>query len=818
MEIKRRDFLKLFGSISGALVLNGCGLDEVIELPDTLLEKATGGPGIESWSNTICSLCPGGCGIRVRLIDGIPVYVKGNRVYPVNQGGMCPLGLNALHALYNPDRVKTPLKRSGDPGSGKWEPVTWDDALKTISEKLATLRKEGKSHQVGFLGYDERGLMREHISRFMRAFGSPNYYQFSLTQNDTVAYQLLQGRSQVPAYDFLNAKLILSFGANFLEDGYSPVYYTKLYSRHRERQTRYIQIESRMSLTAANADWWVPVRPGTYGALALGIAYILIREELYDMEFVKAHTLGFEDWIDQSGEKHVGFKTFVLGNYYPERASEITGVPSATILELARELGNTRPALVLGDGGAIANTNGTFALMAVHSLNALLGNFEREGGIFFIDEAPFQKHSAVPEDATSRKGNRQTPIADSEDVAFPLTNFSIDSFAKNVLSDRPYPLSVLFLYRGNSLFQTLNHHDFANALRKVELIVSFDSVINETSEHAHLILPEHTFLEKWDEVPNVPSVGFTHVGIQHPVIQPLYDTRHTGDVLIEIARRVGGTVGAAFPFDTYEEEIKYRMKGVYSSGEGAVATEGVRQLWLEYLQQRGWQIGRYASFEEFWDRLLEHGGWWNPIRKKKSWREVFRTPSGKFEFYSQKLKTSIDLLVDEVGGRRSPQNVELVLNRLNISARGDTVFLPHHEQVPYEQDMPLHLITFRVLPNRDGQASNLPMMQEMFGYATRRYWSSWVEIHPETAATYGIADGAWVWVESSIGRVKVQAILSQAIMPNVVAIPFGLGHTSYGRYAKGHGVNPHWILRNLYDLISGKPALEATKARVSLAS
>ena len=818
MEIKRRDFLKLFGGMSGALALNGCRFDEVFDLPENLIEKAKRGPGIESWANTICSMCPGGCGIRVRLIDGTPVYVKGNRAYPVNLGGMCPLGLNALHLLYNPDRAKMPLRRSGDPGSDKWESITWEDALRTISEKLVTLRNEGKSHQVGFLGYDERGLMKEHIERFMRAFGSPNYYQFSLTQNDTVAYQLLQGHAQIPAHDFLNAKLILSFGANFLEEGYSPVHYTKLYSQHREQQTRYIQIESRMSLTGANADRWIPIHPGTYGALALGIAYVLIREELYDKQFVKTRTLGFEDWIDPSGEKHVGFRSFVLGNYYPERVSEITGVPGATVLELARELGNTRPSVVLGDGGAIANTNGTYALMAIHGLNALLGNFERDGGIFFIDDPPVQKHLPVSEDAIARKGNRQSPIARSDGATFPLTNFSIESFAKNVLSGTPYPLSVLFLYRGNALFQTLNHLELAKALKQIDLVVSFDSVINETSEYAHLILPEHTFLEKWDEIPNVPSVAFTHVGIQHPVIEPLYDTRHTGDVLIEIAHRIGGAVADAFRLSTYEEEIKFRMKGVYWSGEGAVAAEGVDRLWLQYLQQRGWQIGHYASFEEFWDRLLDHGGWWNPIRRKKSWREIFRTHSGKFEFYSQKLKTSIDLLVDKAGGRRAPENVELVLNQLNISARGDSVFLPHHEQVPYEQDMPLHLLSFHVLPNRDGQASNLPMMQEMFGYGTRRYWSSWVEINPETAATYGIVDGAWVWVESSIGRVKVQAKLSQAIVPNVIAIPFGLGHTSYGRYAKGHGVNPHWILRNLYDLISGKPAFEATKVRVSLAS
>ena len=133
--------------------------------------------------------------------------------------------------------------------------------------------------------------MHEHIARFMRAFGSPNYYQFSPSQNDDIPYQLVQGRAEVPHYDFANAKLILSFGSNFLEDGYSPIYYTKLYSHHRENQHRLIQVESRLSLTASNADQWVPIRPGTYGAFALGLAVVLIREELYDSAFVGTHTL-----------------------------------------------------------------------------------------------------------------------------------------------------------------------------------------------------------------------------------------------------------------------------------------------------------------------------------------------------------------------------------------------------------------------------------------------------------------------------------------------------------------------------------------------
>ncbi len=819
MEIRRREFLKLFGGISGAVLLGGSGFDDVFELPASLIERAKRGPGVETWQNTICGLCPGGCGMRVRLIDRIPVYVKGNPIYPVNSGGLCSLGLNALHSLYHPDRLKGPVRRNGAPGKGAWDPITWDDALKMISDRLAELRKAGKSHQVAFLGHEEGRLMRQHIARFMQAYGSPNYRRFSSAQNNSVPSSLLYGHDAVPAYDFLNAKLIVSFGANFLEEGYSPVYYTKLYSHHREQETRYVQIESRMSLTASNADQWIPIRPGTYGALALGLAYVLIREELADLEFIRAHTLGYDDWVDGSGVKRSGFKNIVLGNYYPERVADITGVPSATILDLARELGNTHPAIVVGDQGMFDNTNGTFAAMAVHSLNALLGNIQDKGGVFFVDEPPFAVPPRVQTDPLAGAGNQRSPVGSSADGVFPLTKFSVESFANSIVSETPYPISVLFLCGGNPLFQTLNHREFAAALRKIPLVISFDSVLTETSEYAHLVLPEHHFLERWDEVSNTRSVGFTHVGIQHPVVDPLYDTRHPGDILIELSKRIGGTVAEAFQDGSFKDELASAMKGVFRSGEGAIVTENVGSRWLEFLQQRGWKIGRYASFEEFMARLVDQGGWWNPVRKSRTWQQVFRTPSGRFEFFSQTLKGALENLATKRGSRDETRDWELMLNRLNISARGDMVFLPHHEPVPYDEDMPLHVIPFRVLPVHDGQGAHLPMMQEMFGYAVRRHWQSWVEIHPETAGTYHIQDGQWVWVESSVGRVKVRAKITPGIMPNVIAIPLGLGHTSYGRYAKDHGVNPnHTVLKSLYDLVSGKPAIQGTKVTISPAT
>ena len=821
MEISRRDFIKLVGGVSGAIAAGSYGLNQIIDIPEKLVEKLKNGHRIESWKSTICGLCPGGCGIRVRLINGVPVGLKGNQYYPINQGGMCPTGHAALQQLYNPDRVKGPLRRIGLQKSGKWETINWDDALNTISNKLIELRKNGKSHQTVFLGYDEHGLMKEHISRFMKAYGSPNYFQTSHTQNNSIPFIFTQGHGLRPTYDILNTKLILSFGANFLEEGFSPIYYTKLFSHFkeaaREREAKFIYIDSRMSLTGANADRWIPIVPGTFGALALGIAFVLIREELYDEEFIKNHSFGFEDWIDYSGNKHLGFKNLVLSDYYPEKVSSITNVPSETILEIARDLGNTRPSLVLGDQGAVNNTNGAYSQMAIHSLNALLGNFEKEGGLYFIDKPSYDKFPPVKEDSIAKSGNQRLPVSKLMDGFSPIFDFSFENFTKNILSDQPYPIEVLFI-KGNPLFQSLYQRELAEAIKKIPLVISFDSFINETNEYANYILPDHTFLEKWDESSNIPTVGFNHFGIQQPVVEPLFDTRHMGDVLINIAKRINGTVALSFPFKSYKDGIYHIVENIYKSGEGAIASEGVEGVWLEYLQQRGWQIGRYASLDEFWNLLLEKGGWWNPIKKKKLNSEIFKTPSGKFEFYSQIFKSKLDSLRKNAEKNKSTKEIESLLVKLNFSAKGDTIFLPHHENVLYEDNFPFILITFQLLTNRNGESSNLPLMQEMFGYTMRQYWDSWVEINPVIAAEKGITDGNWVWIESSVGTIKARAKLFPGIIPSAVGIPFGLGHTSYGRYAKGFGVNPTSIIKNHYDLISGLPALHATKVKISLAT
>ncbi|MEW6702285.1 MAG: molybdopterin dinucleotide binding domain-containing protein, partial [Bacteroidota bacterium] len=404
----------------------------------------------------------------------------------------------------------------------------------------------------------------------------------------------------------------------------------------------------------------------------------------------------------------------------------------------------------------------------------------------------------------AKEGLQQPRIDSSQEGIFPLTEFSIEQFSNNVLAGKPYSIEVLFMYKGNPGFQTLNKHNFHDALKKIPMVISFDSFINESNIYADLILPLNTFVEEWDEV-SAPGVSFQHVGIRNPVVETFYNTKQLPDILLNIGKKLSGTINL-YPFSSYKELIQERANKLFLSGAGAVTTEKIGSRWLEFIRVRGWHIGRYESFDEFWKLIVSNGGWWDPSAKSLETNEIFKTRSRKFEFYSTALENT--LTAKKVTDERS-------LNKLNISVRGDTIFMAHHETPPHSENMPLHLIIFRKITNRDGSAANLPLMQEMMGYGIREYWVTWAELNPSTAKKYQIKNNDEIWISSDIGSIKARAKICAGVAEDVVAVPFGLGHTSYGKYANGYGTNPTEIIKNQYDMLSGKPAYLATKVNVS---
>ncbi|MBI3988394.1 MAG: molybdopterin-dependent oxidoreductase, partial [candidate division NC10 bacterium] len=361
--------MKFLGG-TAATAASGCALKAWGDLQEAVQEEERGFPGVEEWVTSTCGQCPAGCGIRVRVVDGKAVRIEGNPFHPVNRGGLCPKGVAGLQVLYNPDRLKGPLRRAGARGGGQWEPISWGEGIKTVVAKLALLRERGEPHRLMILSGRSEGLLHRLLARFAEAFGSPNSLNF-VAEAPRPANFFTQGITEPFAYDLERTGFLLSFGYPLVEGGASPVRQMRAYGLLRQgrpgHRARIVQVESRLSLTAAKADKWVPVKPGTLGALALGIAHILVKEGLYDKAFVEEFTFGFEDWKDRDGRWHLGFKRMVLEEYPPSVVSELTGVPLKTIIQLAREFSSAKPALAIGDRDGGASSNETYAQMAIHA-------------------------------------------------------------------------------------------------------------------------------------------------------------------------------------------------------------------------------------------------------------------------------------------------------------------------------------------------------------------------------------------------------------------------------------------------------------------
>ena len=802
-KLSRRDFLKLVGAGGATIGLYKLGLEQSVQEALAKVEEGRASSSQEErWTPSVCQLCPAGCGILVRVIGGRAVKIEGHPLNPNNQGRLCPRGQAGLQILYNPDRIKGPLRRIGERGSNEWQSISWDEALRLVADKLKELREKGQPHTLVFMHGAKPGPMQDLIARFCQAFGTPNVVEVSGSSDGSslLVNYLMQGWRAAAGYDWENTNYLLSLGAPLLEAWQPSVRMLRAYSRLRRgrpgARAKIVQIEPRFSVTAAKADEWIPINPGTEGALALSMARVIIEEGLYDREFIENHTFGFEDWADEDGEQHIGFKTLVLKSYSPGTASAATGIPVETIKRVAREFAATRPAVAVGN--AIWQTNGLFTQMAIHALNALVGSIDVPGGVIKQNTPPFAPWPDTAEDGLAEKG-LSMPRLDQAGTKYPLANGVYQALPESILADDPYPPNAIFLYEANPLFCSPDPDRFYRAFQKVPFIVSFSPFLDDSTSYADLILPDHVYLEKWVSDVLIPSLGYPVLGLGQPVVQPLYDTKNTGDVLIELARELGGSVAQSFPWPSFEELLRFRLRGIFEAGRGSI---------------------RADSFDQFWNEFVERGVWSAPPYGFGEWERVLTTPSGKFEFYSQTLKNNLEALAEREAAQKGTaveETMEELLQGLGIRSRGDELYMPHYEfpkWVGEETEYPFHLNVYQLMALYDGRVANSPWLQGISGLHIKEAWNNWVEINPETARELGIADGDPVWVESPLGRIQVKARLYPGAMPEVVNMPLGQGHVTYGRWASGRGANPKQIIGNEYDYLGGLSAWSSTRVRI----
>jgi anaerobic selenocysteine-containing dehydrogenase len=544
----RRTFIKLTAISGTSATLASCGVPEhqlIRFVPDEELV-----PGIAEAKPSVCPLCNSGCGLNVRTMqddveitkDGqkgvvrqsVVKKLEGHEAHPVSRGGLCPRGQAAIQVTYHPDRIALPIRRTGSRGAGTFEPITWDQAIADLVTRLDGLATSGGQKALAILTGGRRSHRQLLFEQFASKFGAPAPIVYELFSDDILrrANDMSFGFAQLPTFDLGNANYVIGFGADFLGTWNSPVAHTAAYGDMRRGRPgmrgAFVQVESRMSPTGASADEWLPANQGTEGVLALGLAHVILREKLRPGGASRA-TAHIDGWA--AG----------LPAYAPEQVSTVTGVSVARIERLAREFAERGPAVAIVGGVPLAHTNGLFTALAVNALNQLAGAVGQPGGVLF-----------TPQIARPAAGARTT-----------LAQFASGQAPQLLLLDDVNPV-----------FTAPTAMKVREAIGNVPFVVSFASFVDETSVLADLILPDHSFLESWTDA--LPESGSAQavVSVAGPAMKPLFDTRATGDVLLDVARRLQTPVD--LPWQGYSEAI-----------QAALAPLG-EEAWTTAQTQSGW--------------------------------------------------------------------------------------------------------------------------------------------------------------------------------------------------------------------------------------
>jgi len=757
LTIDRRTFLKV-SALSGAAV----GAGKILGPLDTHSAQplSAKNPGVleEKWVATSCLNCQARCAIRVRVVNGKAVKITGNPQSKVSDGEICPRGHIGLQVLYDPGRIHTPLKRTnnqkGDGVDPKWVSISWDQALGEITDRLNNLRGKGEPNKL-LLFYGLNPISsQDMIFRFAEAFGTPNLISGDGLDSETEksGNWLADGHYASTAYDLDQTNYILGFGADLLESAKPLSRYLRKWGkirREKPNRTKVVVINPRYSVTAAKSDEWIPIQPGTDGALAMALAHVIVSEELFDKVFVRDWSVGFE-----------AYKKLALSQYSPEEVSKISGISPETIRRIAREFARTRPALALRGQESINWPEGSFTSYAIYCLNALVGSIDVPGGVLYQESVQYNDMPRLVEDEIARKGKARPALDLRGTDKFPMARVVTNQIPESLIENVPYPVEMAIGFNSNFNMLSPGTGRWDKALKKLPYYVHLSPFISEMALYADLILPSTTFLEEWGYDHSPPGSGFSEVKIKQPAVSPRGSARSVIDIIFQVAKGINGSTAQSFTNmgDSSEGFVRFRTEGLVP--------------WSEFLK-KGVGAGRDYEYHKY--------------------TRIFQTPSRKFEFSSGNLKALLK------------------------TKNGDLDNLPHYKEAKFLGDKdkyPLVLLPYQPLMVIENGSQNYPWAQEIFLPMAGVGWETLVEINSETAKSLKLRDGQVVWVESAFQKIKAKVKCSEGVHPDVVALPSGQGHSSYGKWQKGIGVNPNDIIGVDYDTLSGQAAFFNTRVKV----
>ena len=745
-----------------------------------------------TWVPTCCHMCGGTTGILGQVVDGRLVRIKPNPHNPVGftnisedfvqncqvEGTvMCPKGNAGLMTLYDPDRLARPVRRTNpkkgigvDPG---WKEISWEQAYTEIADRMRKLRNAGTPEAL--LWFSEDHCFTHVQGDFCQLFGTPNYSNHSNICDTArkASFKAVMGDDR-PLMDSLQSRYILLFGWNPL-GATKWAHLPRIITHAVERGAKLVVVDPYYSATARKADEWIPIRPGTDGAMALAMAHVIIRDGLYDNEFVKHWTHGFARFTE-----YVKDKT-------PQWAASITSVPAQTIDRIAHEFSLTRPSVVDVWSGPGQHSNGVHGGAAIACLAALTGGIDRPGSLH-VPSRSGNKHTELDADKP------KAPRFAGDDKLYPMFHKSgvyCEILQKLAEGKGNYPAKMAVIIFQNLLMSVPGTETVAKALSNLEFVVVNDIFLSETAQFADIVIPGTTYLERYDW--NTHWVTWSVLGLRQPVVKPIFGQPAEYEFIAELGRRLGlkdksgkeffsiGAVSGKRVEDRTAWYEEYLSKEAMEGGPKMTLDQVKALPGATWVDSKGTQYEKHKTLipadkmakavsikatvdgvevEQIFDKAKEEGGKRIGTMLGGKPLKGFMTPTGKAEFVLTTLQGKKD-------------------------AHGKPCAdLPAYEPRDWQPDAnyPLYLINWMEASHTHSRTQNNRWLLEIKP-------DNPLQINPKTAEKLGFAEGADVLVESKYGKVKAKIHLTEGIHPEVVGLQHGFGHWALGEAAKGRGTS-----------------------------
>jgi thiosulfate reductase/polysulfide reductase chain A len=751
LEITRRQFMAT--GLAGAAMVGQSR--SYSRFASSYPEPAWFAQGDVAVTYNYCDMCPWKCGIRVQSVGGEVIKIDGNPVDPKSRGMLCARGQAGISFMNDPDRLQSPMIRTGERGEGKFREVSWDEALDYTAEKLLAIKEKYGPEGLAIFGHTTGDFW--FADYFAQAWGTPNAAKpsTSICLSPREEASLLTFGFPVGGHepmDWNEMECITLIGSHIGEDARNTVMQDFVSARSRGAQV--IVVDPRFSTAAAKADHWLPIKPGTDTALLLAWINVFITEDRYDHAYIDQWANGIDELA-----AHVE-------QYTPEWAAEVTDLSAEQIRTTARVMSDRLPQAVIMPGRHVTwYGNDTQRMRAVFLVNSLLGVYGRHGGMYF-NKSPFLDAYPHPPFAVtgSAGGCSSEPGEESGELPLGPTGkaradgvredflrgaTAIQELIDPMITDDPYRIAGLIVYGTNLLNSIPMPSRTIEALKKLDFVLAVDVLPQEHVAWADVVFPEATYLERYDELSAV-AYKTPFIQLREPAVAPMYDTMPGWMMVRELGLRVG--LDAYFKWETIEEYLDTRLRSVGSSVEKLHDTGGV-------ILQKG-----RPYLEDFEDE------------------SPFHTPSGKIELSSAELQ--------EAGFDPIP-----VYEPTDEPPAG-------YYRLLYGRS-PVH--TF-------ARTQNTPVLSEL--NPTNELW-----INEDEAAELGYADGDSVWLENEAGdrTGPIPLKATQRIRRDAVFMTHGFGQVAEGlSTANGRGASDTKLMsRYKLDPISGGAGIRVNFVRIA---